>query len=551
MAVFINEFGNQIYSGTDAEYDQVDYAGLLQDYTFFRNDDGTVTVDHPNFGTDTLSSIEGFWFQGESRWYSMEDALVLSPGNGANPPPPPPNTNIDPADLDNVAISGQSNAGNMFWYLDDRTDLPQGSQVFESRISELTGFETEFINAAYPAAASNENATDRGLFFWDLANNRPGDGLLDSVRDIQNAMDQGEDLDALVWLQGESDAYSIFYGGQPELQLARYIEATLATFDYYRSIFGEDLPIFIIEQGDFEIPVQNGVDAWQLIRQAQIDIANNDPNIFLSVDTTGLPVWTDGLHFTTEGYGEVGLRLAEAIFAEFTDGTVTPPVEPPVEPPSEFITGTNGDDLLFGTAADDIFESLIGQDIVIGTGGNDVINLGGGYDQVNYDGQASDYGYVRNTDGTVTVTKPDGSFDTLTGVDGFWFQGEEAWYSMDAVIATFGGGNPPGGTNTITGTNGDDLLFGTAADDVVDGLDGRDVVIGSDGDDTISLSDGYDQVDYAGSARDYNMILNADGSITVTKPGGGIDILEGVDGFWFQGEAAWYSADDLVMDLFG
>lgn len=548
MAVFINELGNQTYSGTVAEYDQVDYAGSLQDYTFTQNADGSVTVFHPQFGVDMLSSIEGFWFQGEGRWYSMDDALALSPGNGGGGNPP---SQLLPEDLDNVALAGQSNAGNMFWYLDGRTDLPQGGEVFENNIAELTGFQTEFINGAIPAAASNQNASDRNLFFWDIDANRPGQALLDSVNDIQRGLDRGEDLDALVWIQGESDAYSMIFGANVEQALANYIESTLNIFEYYRSIFGDDLPIFIIEQGDFENPIPGSPDGFGLIRQAQIDIANNDPNTMLSVDTSGLPVWTDGLHFTTEGYGEIGARLAEAIFAEFTDGGTNPP--PP--PPTSEITGTNGDDLLLGTAGDDIFMSLVGQDVVVGSAGNDVINVGGGYDQVNYDGAASDYSFTQNGDGSVTVSKPDGNADTLIGVDGFWFLGEGAWYSLDAVLATFpgggnGGGNNGGG-NIIEGTNGDDLLFGTAGDDIVESLIGQDVIIGSSGNDVINLGEGYDQVDYTGASNDYNIINNGDGSYTVTKPGGEIDTLIGVDGFWFQGEAAWYAIDDLAINLVG
>lgn len=530
MAIFINQQGNQLYQGTDAEYDQVDYAGLLQDYDISQNADGTVTVAHPVFGTDTLSSIEGFWFQGESRWYSMDDALELSGGGNTG--------TLLPADLDNVALAGQSNAGNMFWYLDGRTDLPQGGEVFENSISQLTGFQTELINGAIPAAASNQNASDRNLFFWDIEAGRPGQALLDSVQDIENGLARGEDLDALVWIQGESDAYSMIFGADVQTALSNYITSTLNIFEYYRSVFGEDLPIFFIEQGDFENPIPGSPDGWGLIRQAQIDIANNDPNTFMSVDTTGIPIWTDGIHFTTEGYGEIGQRLAEAIFNEFTDGGVTPPPPPP---PTGEITGTNGDDQLFGTNGDDIFIGLGGQDIVIGSAGNDTINLGAEYDQVNYDGAARDYSFVRNDDGTITVTKPDGSIDTLEGVDGFWFQGEGAWYGADALVDNGGGG-----IGTITGTNGDDQLFGTNGDDVIDGLRGSDVVIGSDGNDSIALGADYDQVNYDGAASDYTFVRNGDGTITVTKPDGGVDTLEGVDGFWFQGEGAWYGADALA-----
>jgi hypothetical protein len=114
------------------------------------------------------------------------------------------------------------------------------------------------------------------------------------------------------------------------------------------------------------------------------------------------------------------------------------------------------------------------------------------YDQVDYPGAASDYAFVENANGSVTVTKPNGGVDTLISIDGFWFQGEEAWYPIESLTA-------PGG-RTIVGTNA------------------------------------YDQVDYDGFRADYIFVENANGTVTVNRPGGLIDTLTSIDGFWFGGE---------------
>jgi hypothetical protein len=144
---------------------------------------------------------------------------------------------------------------------------------------------------------------------------------------------------------------------------------------------------------------------------------------------------------------------------------------------------------------------------------------------------------VRNDDGTITVTKPDGGVDTLSGVDGFWFAGEEKWYSATDLARP----------TTVTGiTPGNDYIVATDGNDTIVSLEGEDVVGGSAGNDMISLGDGYDQIDYTGSSADYAMSRNGDGTITVTKPDGGVDTLDGVDGFWFAGEEKWYSAEDLA-----
>ena len=78
MVVYLNNLGDDRIVGTSTEYDQVDYEGAVNDYIMVRNGDGTVTVYHPEDGVDTLVEINGFWFFGERRWYSIDEALGLS-----------------------------------------------------------------------------------------------------------------------------------------------------------------------------------------------------------------------------------------------------------------------------------------------------------------------------------------------------------------------------------------------------------------------------------------------------------------------------------------
>ena len=83
MAIFVNLNGNQTYTGINGEYNQVDYTGSLSDFRIFRNADGSVTVEHPTLGTDTLNGIDGFWFGDEASWYSIDDAIAQTPGTNA------------------------------------------------------------------------------------------------------------------------------------------------------------------------------------------------------------------------------------------------------------------------------------------------------------------------------------------------------------------------------------------------------------------------------------------------------------------------------------
>lgn len=177
--------------------------------------------------------------------------------------------------------------------------------------------------------------------------------------------------------------------------------------------------------------------------------------------------------------------------------------------------------------------------VFIKTRGNqDYIGTTAEYDQVDYPGRVSDYNITQNADGTITVSHPDLGTDTLTSIEGFWFIGDASWYSVDDAIALAGGGELPPDP-TIVGTNADDDLSGTNIDNTF---------LGSSGDDTIDGNGGaYNQVNYDGALADYTFRQNADGSVTVFHPTLGTDTLSDIDGFWFTGEAAWYSMADALQ----
>ena len=75
--------GNDRVDGGDPGYNQIDYDGAPEDYTFTANEDGTVTVIKPN-GTDIISNIGGFWFNGAGVWKPLEDLVVPNPDAGPN-----------------------------------------------------------------------------------------------------------------------------------------------------------------------------------------------------------------------------------------------------------------------------------------------------------------------------------------------------------------------------------------------------------------------------------------------------------------------------------
>ncbi len=70
--------GDDLLDGQGGSYNQVDYDGAAADYLFSREADGSVTVSHDVYGTDTLRNIDGVWFYGEERWYALN---ALAPEN--------------------------------------------------------------------------------------------------------------------------------------------------------------------------------------------------------------------------------------------------------------------------------------------------------------------------------------------------------------------------------------------------------------------------------------------------------------------------------------
>lgn len=202
-----------------------------------------------------------------------------------------------------------------------------------------------------------------------------------------------------------------------------------------------------------------------------------------------ITVSADGLHkatqFDDDGNGTYDrsqtetLRLAGPLQAD------TPPPTPDTpEVTPEDIIGTSDGDNLVGTAGDDVIRGGEGNDTLYGLAGNDfLIGDGGSYNQADYDGYAADYTFTRNPDGSVTVSHPTDGVDTLVGIDGLWFHGEEQWYSITdlAPSAT--------GETTSVGTGYGNYFGGTENDDTVNFTGGIGNYVDADaGNDTIVFS---------------------------------------------------------------
>lgn len=200
-----------------------------------------------------------------------------------------------------------------------------------------------------------------------------------------------------------------------------------------------------------------------------------------------------------------------------------------------------------GTSGDDRFEGNDNENHFRGWGGDDVYYGKGGYDQVNYDGAAADYQIFENVDGSVVIASAATGTDTLYGIEGAWFNGEAKWYSIADLVANHGS-NP--GVNVIYASTTQLMNDGTSGDDRFEGNDNENHFRGWGGDDVYYGRGGYDQVDYDGSPWDYDISVGVDGSVVIAGAATGTDTLYGIEGAWFNGEAKWYSIQNLV-DTYG
>lgn len=141
--------------------------------------------------------------------------------------------------------------------------------------------------------------------------------------------------------------------------------------------------------------------------------------------------------------------------------------------------GTSGDDgWLEGAEGDDDVYALAGDDSIVGRGGDDRLFGGDGYDQANYFGNSTDFSFVLNLDGTVTVTDlvGDEGVDLLNSVEALWFAGDETWMSIEDAVSGAGSLQAQGVSGKTTVAKG--LPTGDITPEVQPALidtDGKDV----------------------------------------------------------------------------
>jgi len=556
MAVFTKYVGsgNATFRGQRNVYDQVDYDGVMTDYTFTQNGDGSVTVHHPDLGTDTLVDIEGFWFVGSGSWVSMDDALAQS--NTAPTPTPTPT----PTTPNQAFVEGTNGDDDLFG-----SDM---NNVF------FSGNGDDYINGN--GGEYNQLDFEGSIYEYSFVQNSNG---TISISHPEYGTDTIEDIDGF-WFGGDAqwyslaDALAVSGTGQPPVTQPPVTEPPVTeppvteppvteppvteppvteppTNDpFLEGTAGNDNLVgsnvnntFIGLEGDDFINGNGGnynqVDYDGNIAEYVLT-QNGDGSITVTHPTFGTDtlVDIDGFWFggDSQWYSVADALAASGTGGGGTDGGNTgggnngggntgPSGGTFV---NGVLTGTNGVDALIGGAEATSFYTGMGiGDSVVGNSNNDLLIV---------DGDLVEWTFFNNGDGTVTMQHATWGVNTISGIENIIFSRSEQTLSVNDAIAQTAG-------LPAFRVDADGQINGTPFDDVMIGNGGDQTFYAGVGNDFMDGGAGFDQATFDGFIADYNIGQNADGSVTLTSALWGTDTVTNIEGLFFNGANEYINVD--------
>jgi Ca2+-binding RTX toxin-like protein len=371
--------GSDFIDGGDGA-DKVTYAGPQSGYFGLRSEDGSVALAKPGGSTDVLLGVEAVSFNGGAD-VSME-ALAGGAGTAADDP-----------------LIGGTSENNRLYGLqgDDQIVGGGGNDTISGGEGEdlaaYSGSSTTFSfvrnedGSVEVADATSSEGTDRlsGVEAIWFDGDQTWTSIEDLVGQYGTSSDDplvggSENSDRLYGLDGDDDLVGgegddTLDGGAGDDQAAYAGSST--QFTWLR-----------MEDGSVQVAATSGTEGTDKLVNIEA-------------------VWFDG---------DQQWRSIENLV-----GQIGTPED------DAFIGGSDYSDHLFG------FE---GDDELAGGVGNDTIDGGLGDDLAAYAGSLSDFTFVRNSDGSVTVTDTvgDEGADRLIGIEAVWFDGSSTWKSVDELV---------------------------------------------------------------------------------------------------------------------
>ena len=185
----------------------------------------------------------------------------------------------------------------------------------------------------------------------------------------------------------------------------------------------------------------------------------------------------------------------------------------------------------FGNALDNHINSYVGPVTIYGMAGNDTL-FGSTAGDTMHGGTDDDTYHVNNA-GDVIVENPDEGYDRVSSVVNHTLAANVEELRLRGGAATIGTGNAldnviHGGVGpaTLSGLDGNDLLYGTSAGDFLYGGNDDDTLYGRAGADTIEGGEGNDRL----YGQEQGDILRGQGGNDFLSGGSGNDTLEGGEG---------------------
>ncbi len=423
--------GNDTITG-GAGSDTAIYGGLRSEYTIAKNANGTLTVSDNRTGAvtdgvDMLKDVEKLQFS---------DTTIDAPANAA-PTGLKLASHIVPS-VTNISVAENSAEGTTVGNL-SATD-PEGGALTYSLTDDANGLfviDGNVLKLAKPLGdyeTDSQKSYDVTVAVTDLAGNVATRTFTIQHADAYDAPEGTLTIDAsgtaggvdfatfiTDYFTGLSGGAFTFYGGTPDI-----------AYGQPQNVSGEQIA-FNYKEGGVATPDRVVLEGTDLAYDSIHSGSAFGHGISGSLDSLTFGQWVDGVTTGTAGIGDAGhlknlseqlkisgfdlqaavgsghvpqLNLLYALYSAAQTGNAAN-IYSALTHYAQNFKGSAGADTYTGSAFDDT---------VTGNGGNDVLDGGAGNDTLVLSGARSDYSWVKNQDGTHTVT--DGrSADTVSNFE--------------------------------------------------------------------------------------------------------------------------------------
>lgn len=590
--------GNDVIDGGAGNRDEAQYDGNITDYALVDNGNGTYSITDTNLadgdeGTDTLSNIEYFWFDGTRDYVSL-NAMLLGATNGDDL--------IDQSgatgSVDAIGLDGNDTLIGSAFDDDLQGNAGNDSLVGGDGNDDLFGGDgDDIINAVDPGGpdfdyiepgAGNDTITgdgDDGIYYRNLG------------RDDTTGTDWGVTVDiaAGTAVSNSNGATNDTFTGIRNVGGTQYDDVLLGSDNGWR-FEANGWQGF---QGQAGNDVINGRGGWDAVEYnwddgpggIAVDLANNritdthgDTDTVHSIELIQGTAQVDtfigdagensfrGLQGDDTLDGGAGIRDTadysederrggtQGINANLAAGLIVDGFgDTDTVSNIEFVTGTDfadtmlaadtfgavldgrgGDDTLTGGAMGDILWGGGGSDTLNAMGGNDrigglagsnnTVDGGIGFDAAYLDGNRSDFSFAQTASGWDVTDTRDGTVNQISNVEQFQFNDGTV---SEAQIAQGTGSNDD--TVDRSGATGPALIDVGAGNDAATGSAFDDVITAGSGNDSVSAGDGNDVVTASSGSND----LSGDA---------GDDVISALNG---QNTLSGGSDNDFVMGGIG